>query len=273
MPASFESRKRTALGLALGGLAAAVLVVALLPIRNSALAEAPVQPDTAVGDRSAGALVSLGSSADSDAAVLAKLRGWGLPVGKATRMSQAEARRAVCAWRELSGHTATRASLKAQERQTITQGPEKVAFTVARSLKQVPVLINQVCQTMIYQADGTVVRVLPVSTGMYRGTSRNGLFHVYDAYPGRWQSSSMFPDPHGAPNMYRALYFFGPLAIHGSNHPIRPIPESSGCTRTKPQDQDWLVKRLHVGSAIYSYGDWWSGKTTPFGMKAAVLRG
>ena len=253
--------------LVIGGLA-----IVVLPARNSAIARVPAQPSTSEVGQFVGQMTSV-AAAELDAATLAKLRDWGLPVGQATKTTEPEARRAVCTWRELTGNTATRARLTGSERHTIVAGPARATFTVPRSLKQVPVLINQVCQTMIYQEAGAVVRILPVSTGMYRGSSRNGLFHVYNAYSGRWQSSTMFPDPHGAPNMYRALYFFGPLAIHGSNHPIRPLPESSGCTRTDPDDQDWLAKRLHVGSAIYSYGDWWSGKTQPFGMSPATRSG
>ncbi|MEI8083660.1 MAG: L,D-transpeptidase, partial [Actinomycetes bacterium] len=52
---------------------------------------------------------------------------------------------------------------------------------------------------------------------------------------------------------------------HGSPDPMRPFPQSHGCTRTKPSDQDWLWARIKVGSRIFSYGNWWSGKVKAFG--------
>ncbi|MEI6624645.1 MAG: L,D-transpeptidase, partial [Actinomycetes bacterium] len=175
----------------------------------------------------------------SDAAIVAKLRGWGLPTGLASSMN-AENVRALCVWRELNGKTATRKAPTSVERATIAAASGVLVFAVPQALRNVPLMTNSTCQTAIYQTGGTVIRVIPISTGKFQGgTRKNGMFRVFAKSPG-WQSSPSFPDKFGRPNIYNGIYFFGPLAIHGSPDPIKPYPQSHGCTRTKPSDQDWL---------------------------------
>ncbi|MEI8083985.1 MAG: L,D-transpeptidase, partial [Actinomycetes bacterium] len=150
----------------------------------------------------------------TDDAVVAKLRGWGLPTGATSAMG-AENLRAVCVWRELNGKLATRAALTATERESIAASPDAVVFSVPPALRAVPLMTNSTCQTAIYQSKGTVVRVIPISTGKFKGgTRKNGMFRVFAKSPG-WQRSPSFPDKFGRPNIYNGIYFFGPLAIHG----------------------------------------------------------
>ena len=61
-----------------------------------------------------------------------------------------------------------------------------------------------------------------------------------------WHDSTDFPVDIDNPlngNMYKPLYFDGGLAIHGANN-VPTSPQSKGCARLKPADQDRLLAWL-----------------------------
>ena len=72
-----------------------------------------------------------------------------------------------------------------------------------------------------------------------------------------WHESSLYPVEEDNPlngNMYKPLYFDNGQAIHGANN-VPTTPQSKGCARLKPGDQDRLVAWLglsDISGATYS---------------------
>ena len=131
----------------------------------------------------------------------------------------------------------------------------------------VKALVSLTCQaTYVTNNNGVVVRVLPVSTGKDLGyhATRTGFKRVYWKY-NAWQASTLFPEPDGRPGLYRPIYFDRGIAFHGVRRPIRTMPQSHGCVRTWPKDQDWLWKQLSVRDRVFVYGNYWRKATASLG--------
>ncbi len=203
----------------------------------------------------------------SDSDVWDKLHALGMPVGDQDQFKPAELTRGVCSWRELTGNKATRAALTDAEREAIAATPSDTAFSLPRSIRNVPLSVNMVCQTGLLKQPGKPLKVIPVSTGKYGGSTKTGMFSIYWRYPGNWQSSATFPNADHRPNMYKPLYFLRDLAVHGSREQITGRPQSHGCVRTQISDQVLIAKTMHTGSRIWIYGSYWTGKVKPFGGK------
>ncbi len=189
----------------------------------------------------------------------------GLPTGKVDGYGNASTRRALCAYRDLNGLGATRRQPGAALLSSISSASELPLLP--RKLFGVKALVSLTCQTAyVTNNAGVVVRVLPVSTGKDNGyhETRRGFKRVYWKYNG-WQASSLFPEPDGRPGLYRPIYFDRGIAFHGVRKPVKTKPQSHGCVRTWPKDQDWLWKRLKVRDKVFVYGNYWSEKTASLG--------
>lgn len=189
----------------------------------------------------------------------------GLPTGKVDGYVNASTRRALCAYRDLNGLGATRGQPGTALMSKISSSSDLPLLP--RKLFGVKALVSLTCQTAyITNNAGYIVRVLPVSTGKDNGyhETRRGFKRVYWKYNG-WQASSLFPEPDGRPGLYRPIYFDRGIAFHGVRKPVKTKPQSHGCVRTWPKDQDWLWKRLKVRDRVFVYGNYWSKKTASLG--------
>ncbi len=189
----------------------------------------------------------------------------GLPTSIVDGMISPGTRRGMCAFRDLTGQRASRnlPSVELMNQISTTTALPRLP----KRLKGVKALVNLTCQTA-YITDGrrTVLRVLPVSTGKDMGlhATRTGFKRVYYKV-NRWQRSTLFPEPDGRPGLYRPIYFDRGIAFHGVRRMIRAFPQSHGCVRTWPADQDWLWEQLKVRDRVFVYGNYWKGKSASLG--------
>lgn len=189
----------------------------------------------------------------------------GLPTGIVDGMISAGTKRGLCVYRDLFGLKATR-SLPTPELMNQVTTTTSLPRLPAR-LNGTKALVSLTCQSAyITDGAGTVMRVLSVSTGKDLGphATRTGFKRVYYKYNG-WQKSSLFPEPDGRPGLYRPIYFDRGIAFHGVRHPVRTYPQSHGCVRTWPVDQDWLWTKLKVRDKVFVYGNYWKGKSASLG--------
>lgn len=194
-----------------------------------------------------------------------QLAALGLPTGAVDGIIDKRTLRAVCAYRDLTRTTVTRelpTPELMQQISTTTGLP-----TLPKRLSAVKALVSLTCQaTYVTDGDGTVIRVLAVSTGKDLGlhATRTGFKRVYYKV-NRWQRSTLFPEPDGRPGLYRPVYFDRGIAFHGVRHPIRTRPQSHGCVRTWPKDQDWLFAQLRLRDKVFVYGNYWRSRTASLG--------
>ena len=119
------------------------------------------------------------------------------------------------------------------------------------------VLIDRTCQVM-YAGRGPeqLDYVFPVSTGERefptRDQNMSRMFRYDPALDNEgWHDSTDYPVPVDNPlngNMYKPLYFDGGQAIHGANN-VPTTPQSKGCVRLSPANQDLLVGWLGLADA------------------------
>jgi hypothetical protein len=129
--------------------------------------------------------------------------------------------------------------------------------------------IKKICQAGVAMHNGVIKYIMPVSTGKPGYDTREGSFFVYQylsksgqektTTPLGWFDSNLYPSTSGNGNMYLSLFFSGGQAVHGSrampDSGFLTYPESMGCVRTRPTDQDKLVKWMFNNSTTISY-DW-----------------
>jgi lipoprotein-anchoring transpeptidase ErfK/SrfK len=202
-------------------------------------------------------------------AMEAKLLELGLPTGVVDGVISPGTLRGACAFRDLTGQRATRqaptATLMARIAQT-TALPR-----LPRKLRDVKALVSLTCQTTyVTDEKRRVIRVLPVSTGKDNGPheTRTGFKRVYYKLD-RWQRSTLFPEPDGRPGLYRPVYFDRGIAFHGVRRDVRTYPQSHGCVRTWPVDQDWLFDQLQMRDKVFVYGNYWRGTSASLGGHGA----
>ena len=119
------------------------------------------------------------------------------------------------------------------------------------------ILIDRTCQIMFFGASADELTfVFPTSTGEIgyetRDQDRSRVFRFDPALDnGGWHNSTTFPVDIDNPlngNMYKPLYFDGGQAIHGANN-VPTTPQSKGCARLRPGDQDLLIGWLGLSDA------------------------
>lgn len=118
-------------------------------------------------------------------------------------------------------------------------------------------LIDRTCQVMFAgQGPEQLDFVFPVSTGEEefetRDQNRSRMFR-YDPALGNdgWHNSTDYPVPIDNPlngNMYKPMYFDGGQAIHGANN-VPTTPQSKGCVRLRPENQDIVIDWLGLTGA------------------------
>jgi len=115
--------------------------------------------------------------------------------------------------------------------------------------------VNLARQVLYYVRNGTIQRIVDVSTGSgawyfsqgrwARAITPTGRFHLYWRYNG-WQAG-----PLGS--MYRPNYFYAGYAVHGMTS-VPAYPASHGCVRMTVPTMDRMWSSLWIGMpvAIYS---------------------
>jgi lipoprotein-anchoring transpeptidase ErfK/SrfK len=174
----------------------------------------------------------------------------GFPVGSADGRYDQRTRRALCAWRELTGRAVSRNLPTAAEAAVVVQG----SVTKVPGYLRDGIDVNIRCQVAYHVAAGKVKRIMPVSTGMSGHRTRTGAFHVYRSH-NKWHRSTIY----GAP-MYRPLYFSRGMALHGSasDRLVKTYPASHGCVRMRHKDIDYLWKQGAAAKKmpVLVYGKW-----------------
>jgi hypothetical protein len=131
-----------------------------------------------------------------------------------------------------------------------------IPFTTA-ALSERWILMDRTCQIMFAGEGATQLKyVFPTSTGSQgfetRDQDRSRVFRYDPALDNDgWHNSTDFPVAIDNPlngNMYRPLYFDGGQAIHGANN-VPTTPQSKGCARLRPGNQDMLVAWLGLEGA------------------------
>lgn len=194
-----------------------------------------------------------------------ELAALGFPTGRVDGIIDRRTRRALCAYRDLTGVMASRGLPSPEIMLRISKTTSLPALP--RKLRKVRALVSLTCQTVyVTNRRGKILRILAVSTGKDRGfhATRTGFKRVYFKY-NAWQHSDLFPEPDGRPGLYRPVYFDRGIAFHGVRKPIRTKPQSHGCVRTWPEDQDWLFKKLKMRDRVFVYGNYWKIKTAALG--------
>ena len=119
------------------------------------------------------------------------------------------------------------------------------------------ILIDRTCQIMfVGEAANELTFVFPTSTGDIgyetRDQDRSRVFRFDPALDNDgWHNSTTYPVEIDNPlngNMYKPLYFDGGQAIHGANN-VPTTPQSKGCARLRPIDQDLLIDWLGLADA------------------------
>jgi hypothetical protein len=188
---------------------------------------------------------------------------YGYPEMPVDGVSGPVTRRALCASRLALGLPVNRSDM--------APGSPEEALLLATTALPVPpnvatdgrwIFIDLTCQILLTGEGPALVNVFPTSTGEAgfetRLQERVRAFRFNPALDnGGWHESSIYPVEEDNPlngNMYKPLYFDNGQAIHGANN-VPTSPQSKGCARLKPADQDRLVAWLGldtVTAATYS---------------------
>jgi hypothetical protein len=101
---------------------------------------------------------------------------------------------------------------------------------------------------------GTVIRILPVSSGNEKRYFDQGKWQIAHTPRGRFRIERKINGVRHAPlgSLYYPSYFHGGVAIHGSNS-VPAYPASHGCVRI-PRYADQAFSRLvHLGMEVFVY--------------------
>jgi hypothetical protein len=176
----------------------------------------------------------------------------GLPVGRADGRYDAGTRRAVCAWRTITGRRAHRGlPTKAEARAIVATS----ALPRARATMVSGVTISVTCQAAFWVgSDRAYRRVMAASTGKAGYRTRLGTFRVFVTHR-TWRFSTIYPEA----RMYKPMQFSGGQAIHGSATDllVKTYPASHGCVRMLHRDVDALqAGGFGNGSLVRVIGRW-----------------
>jgi len=189
---------------------------------------------------------------------------YGFPEMPVDGVSGPVTRRALCASRLALGLPVNRADMvpgSPEEQQLLATTALPIPPNVATDGRWI--FIDLTCQILLTgEGPDRLVNVFPTSTGEpgyeTRLQERTRAFRFNPALDnGGWHESSLYPVPEDNPlngNMYKPLYFDNGQAIHGANN-VPTSPQSKGCARLKPADQDRLVAWLGLDTmtgATYS---------------------
>ena len=185
-------------------------------------------------------------------AVESALSHLGLPTGSVNGKYDARTRRALCAWRTITGRPANR---------RLPSGAEAKAIVASRGLPKARgsmvkgVNVSVTCQAAFWvSASRNYRRVMAATTGKPGYRTRLGTHRIFRTYH-VWRYSTIYPDA----RMYKPMQFSGGQALHGSSTDrlVKTYPASHGCIRMLHRDIDALqAGGVGNGTLVRVFGAW-----------------
>jgi hypothetical protein len=188
---------------------------------------------------------------------------FGFPEMPVDGISGPVTRRGLCATRLALGLPVNRTDMvpgSPEEQQLLATTALPVPPNVATDGRWI--FIDLTCQVLLTgEGPDRLVHVFPTSTGEpgyeTRLQERSRAFRFNPALDnGGWHNSSTYPVEADNPlngNMYKPLYFDRGQAIHGANN-VPTSPQSKGCARLRPSDQDALISWLGLADLTGATG-------------------
>jgi len=175
-----------------------------------------------------------------------------IPTGKVDGVIDGQTRRALCAWRELSGQ----AFHRGLPTQTDFYEISKTEILFPTTNMSLGLNVNLKCQSAVWIQEDVEepVKVFKVSSGRATFETIPGSFKVGWLIDD-WYESRTYPEGW----MYRPQFFNVGQAIHGSleDSMVHSYPASHGCLRMARKDIDFLWSIGYGrGSAITIYEKW-----------------
>lgn len=175
-----------------------------------------------------------------------------IPTGKVDGVVDGQTRRALCAWRELSGQEFHRDLPTQNDLYEIS----KTEILFPTTDMRIGLNVNLKCQSAVWiQEDiSEPVKVFKVSSGRATFETIPGSFKVGWLIDD-WYESRTYPEGW----MYRPQFFNAGQAIHGSleDSMVHSYPASHGCLRLPRKDIDFLWSiGFGRGSAVKIYEQW-----------------
>jgi Uncharacterized protein conserved in bacteria len=170
---------------------------------------------------------------------------------KVDSRADASTRHAIVAFQKVEGRKRTGTMNEADLEALRFAGAPKARFQTAAPHVEVD-LTRQVL--FLTDRTGAVVRILPVSSGNEKKYFDQGKWQIAHTPRGRFRIARKIDGVRKASlgNLYYPNYFYGGVAIHGSNS-IPPYPASHGCVRI-PRFADRLFSRMvNVGTEVFVY--------------------
>ena len=187
----------------------------------------------------------------SRAAVESALARLGLPTGPANGGYDAQTRRAVCAWRTVTGRKAHRGLPSAAESRAIVAAR---GLPRPRSGMVSGVNVSLTCQAAFWVSGDRYRRVMAASTGKSGYRTRLGVWRIFRTHH-VWRYSTIYPEA----RMYKPMQFSGGQALHGSSTDrlVKTYPASHGCVRMLHRDIDALqAGGVGNGTRVRVFGAW-----------------
>jgi lipoprotein-anchoring transpeptidase ErfK/SrfK len=170
---------------------------------------------------------------------------------KVDSRADASTRHAIVAFQKVEGRKRTGTMNEADLEALRFAGAPKARFQTAAPHVEID-LTRQVL--FLTDRSGAIVRILPVSSGNEKKYFDQGKWQIAHTPRGRFRIERKIDGVRKASlgNLYYPNYFYGGVAIHGSNS-IPPYPASHGCVRI-PRFADRLFSRMvNVGTEVFVY--------------------
>ena len=97
-------------------------------------------------------------------------------------------------------------------------------------------------QVLFLYENGSLLKILSVSTGTAKTPTPTGTFRMFRSEAG-WHTSALG-------RLYNAQYFVGGYAIHGSTS-VPAEPASHGCVRLPMNSAEWFPERVTKGTQVF----------------------
>ena len=166
-------------------------------------------------------------------------------------VSDASTRHAITAFQKVEGRKRT-GKLSAADMEALRfASPPQPRFQTGEAHVEI-----DIGRQVLFLTDdsGTVVRILPVSTGNEKRYFDQGKWQVAHTPRGHFQIRRKINGVRKASlgNLYFPNYFYGGVAIHGSNS-VPPYPASHGCVRIPRFADRAFSGMVHVGMEVIVY--------------------
>ncbi len=188
----------------------------------------------------------------SKTAVESALARLGLPTGSADGRYDAGTRRAVCAWRTVTGRPAGRGLPSQSEARAIVATG---GLPSAKGSMVTGVNVSVTCQAAFWVgANREYRRVMAAATGKPGFRTRLGTHRVFRTHS-VWRYSTIYPEA----RMYKPMQFSGGQAMHGSatDRLVKTYPASHGCVRMLHRDIDAMqAGGVGNGTLVRVFGAW-----------------